>query len=218
MELVNETQRPPLILVFIMTALIIAGAYLTTRIVDPAPALANKFYWYMARSAGFTAYGLLSITVLLGVSTTSSIWDKLRLRRFVTQMHQFASLLILPFLFFHLWGLHQDTSIPFSWATILVPFTDQYRPLFTGFGILTLYGLVLIVVTSYFREKISVKAWRQVHYASFPMFILVTMHGILTGTDSTSEWAILIYLIPTTLFILLVLKRIRKSKQKPQAR
>lgn len=214
MELVNETQRPPLALVFVMTFIIIAGAYLTTRMIDPAPALANKFYWYMARSAGITAYSLLSITVLLGISASSSIWDKLRLRKFATQMHQFSALLIMPFLFFHLWGLHQDTSVPFTWLTILVPFTDKYRPLFTGFGILTLYGFVLLIGTSYFREKIGVKVWRSIHYASFPMFLLVTLHGIFSGTDSKSEWAILIYTIPTILFVGLGLKRIRSKKQK----
>ena len=61
----------------------------------------------------------------------------------------------------------------------------------------------------------SVKIWRTIHYASFPMFILVTLHGLLTGTDSPRLWAETIYLIPTILFIVLVMQRIRSNNKKP---
>lgn len=212
MELIHERQRFPFVFTCVLAVLIIAGSYVLTLIVNPAPASANRFYWYMARSAGFTAYGLLSISVLVGVSTTSAIWDKLKIRKLMTQLHQYISLLILPFLCFHLWALHQDTSIPFPWGTVFVPFSNSYRPIPTGFGVLALYAWLLIVATSYFRGKISAKYWRKFHLLSFPTFLLVTLHGILTGTDSRSGLAMLIYAIPTVLFTVLVIIRIQKSQ------
>jgi predicted ferric reductase len=194
-----------------LTIFIVVGSYTAIHLMNPGQATANRFYWYMARSAGFTSYCLLSLSVLLGVSTTSALWDKWKLRKLMTQMHQYAALLVLPFLFFHLWGLYQDASVPFGVFSLLIPFAAKYRPIYTGFGVLTLYGWLLLVITSYVREKMSAKAWRTIHYASFPMFILVTLHGLLTGTDSRQLWATAIYLVPTILFIVLVMRRFRPS-------
>ncbi len=215
MKVINERQQIPYAFSCVMVLIIIAGSYLVTRIVDPAPAVSNNFYWYMARSAGFTAYGLLSVAVLLGASASSGLWDRWKIRKLMTQMHQYAALLVAPFLFFHLWGLHQDTTVPFRWLTLLVPFLNKYRPISTGFGILTLYGGILLIVTSYFREKLSMKTWRTIHYASFPMFILVTLHGLFSGTDTGKLWTNLIYLVPTALFIVLVLNRFRSNTKAP---
>jgi sulfoxide reductase heme-binding subunit YedZ len=210
-ELLNERQRFPFGFACALTFFIIVGSYAAIHVVNPGQATANKFYWYMARSAGFTSYCLLSLAVLLGVSTTSAIWDKWKLRKLMTQMHQYAALLVLPFLFFHLWGLYQDASVPFGVFSLLIAFAAKYRPVYTGFGVLTLYGWLLLVITSYVREKMSAKVWRTIHYASFPMFILVTLHGLFTGTDSSRLWAVAIYLIPTILFIVLVMRRFRPS-------
>lgn len=218
MQLINERQRFPLVAACIVTALIIGVAFLTTHFVDPAPALANKTYWYIERSAGFTSYGLLSLAVLLGVSSSSSFWDRWNIRKLMTQMHQYVALLVFPFLFFHLWGLYMDKTIPFHVAQFVIPFTSPYRALPTGLGVLTLYAWLLLIVTSYFREKIGVKTWRTIHILSFPMFVSVSLHGLLTGTDSSKHWAALVYLIPTVLFVFFLAMRIRKSRKSPAQR
>lgn len=212
MQLMNERQRFPFAISCGVTAMIIGIAVLTTHFVDPAPALANKTYWYLSRSAAFTSYALLSLTVLLGVSSSSAIWDKLNMRKLMTQMHQYVSLLVFPFLFFHLWGLYMDKSVPFGISNLLVPFTASYRAISTGLGVLTLYAWILLIISSYFREKIGVKAWRMIHMLSFPMFIAVTLHGLLTGTDSSKLWAKLIYLVPTVVFVIFLSIRMRKNK------
>lgn len=211
MELINEEQKFPFFLACLLTFIVVAFAFFFTHLVEPNRLSQNLFYWYMARAAGFTAYLLLALAVLFGASSSSGIWDRWKIRKLITQMHQYAALLVFPFLFFHLWGLHQDTTIPYHWMNLLIPFQQTYRPIQTGFGVLTLYGWILLIGTSYIREKISVKVWRYIHYASFPMFILVTLHGLFTGTDSNRVWAMLIYIIPSVLFVLLVLQRRRKK-------
>lgn len=71
MQLINDEQRFPLIFACVLVGFIILGAYYVTHFVNPAPASANRVYWYMARAAGITAYGLLSLSVLLGASSSS---------------------------------------------------------------------------------------------------------------------------------------------------
>lgn len=212
MQLINERQQFPLVLACVTAACVIGVAFLMTHLVDPSPAAANATYWYLERSAGFTAYGLLNLSVLLGASSSLAIWDKWNMRKLMTQMHQYSALLFLPFLFFHLWGLYMDTSIPFNVKQLLVPLASRYKAVPTALGVLTLYAWILLIVSSYLREKIGVTAWRMIHILSYPMFVAVTIHGLTAGTDAHRPWAILIYLVPSILFFILTAMRLKGRK------
>lgn len=214
MQLINERQRFPLILAFIIAASVVGFSFFTTKVLNPPAATANTTYWYLERSAGFTSYGLLSIAVLLGASSSLSFWDRWNMRKLMTQMHQYASLLVFPFLFCHLFGLYMDKSVPTTIKNLLIPFTDNYRMIPVAFGILALYAWVMLIASSYFREKIGVRVWRTIHIISFPMFLSVTFHGVFSGTDSNKPWALFIYLFPTTLFVILCVKRMKKNRYK----
>lgn len=211
MQLINERQRFPFVMAYIVTVFVIGIAFLATHLVDPTPALANTNYWYIARSAGFTSYGLLSLAVLLGVSSSNAFWDRWNMRKLMTHMHQYASLLVFPFLFFHLWGLYMDKTIPFKIFQFVVPFTSPYRSIPTALGLLSIYAWIVLIISSYFQEKIGVKAWRTLHVLSFPTFVAVTFHGLFTGTDSGHPWALLIYIIPSTLFVIFLSMRVRRT-------
>ena len=207
MELVDERQISPLVLTVVFLFIVVAGSYGLVHILNPSQLTVNRYFWYMERAAGLTAYQLLSLTVILGLTVRSSVWDRLRARKVMTQVHQFASLLVLPFIALHLWGIHQDSSVPFTWLQVFVPLQSSYRTLATSLGTLSLYGVLVIVISSYLRPKISVNTWRAIHYASFPVFILVTAHGLWSGTDSTAPWAMWFYMVPALTFLALVIKR-----------
>ncbi|MCF8565415.1 ferric reductase-like transmembrane domain-containing protein [Alicyclobacillus tolerans] len=212
MEFVEERQQGPFWVTYGAMFFIMVASYGLSRLLNPGQAAVNMFYWYMARSAGFTAYLLLSLTVVLGVSNTSAVWDRWKLRKLITQMHQYASLLVVPFIAFHLWGLYQDTTIQFHLASFLLPFHAAYRPFATTLGVLSLYGMVILIGSSYLMKRMGPKTWRSIHFLSFPTFVLVTLHGMLAGTDSGQRWALFIYLVPFTVFLILTSKRMRKVK------
>lgn len=214
MELVNERQVAPLVFGGVLVLLMICGSYGLVHIMYPTAAAQNRVFWYMERAAGFTSYELLSFTAILGVTGTSGIWDRWKLRYVMTQLHQFASILLLAFIALHLWGLHEDSTVPFPWAKLLVPFASTYRPLPTGCGVLTLYGILVLIVTSWIRDKVGVKFWRFVHFLSFPTFALVTIHGLLAGTDSGTHQALWLYLVPILVFAIGLAARIRKASKR----
>ncbi|SIS50318.1 ferric reductase-like transmembrane domain-containing protein [Alicyclobacillus vulcanalis] len=214
MQLMAKPQRWPFVYTWIVILGIILASYGITVWTNPAPASANLTHWYMARSAGMTAYLLLWLTAFLGVTTTSGAWDKLKLRKLVTQLHQFSAMLVLPFVFFHLWGLYEDKTVPFTIPALLVPFADRYRPAAVALGVLSLYAWVLLVVTSYFRERLSAVAWRRIHMLAFPMFAAVTLHGLLAGSDSHTAWARLVYAVATCVLLAASVARWRKARQK----
>ena len=53
--------------------------------------------------------------------------------------------------------------------------------------------MVLIYVSFALRKRIGVKNWRRLHYATYLVFALATVHGLAAGTDSARPWAIWLY-------------------------
>jgi DMSO/TMAO reductase YedYZ heme-binding membrane subunit len=55
-----------------------------------------------------------------------------------------------------------------------------------AWGIVGFYLLAAIEVTSLVRSRLPQRVWRSVHFASFPLFIVTTIHGLSAGTDRHS--------------------------------
>jgi sulfoxide reductase heme-binding subunit YedZ len=89
-----------------------------------------------------------------------------------------------------------------------VPFAGPYRPLWVGFGQLTL-GLSLVVLLSFYvRKRIGTRTWRTVHYLSFLAFVGATVHGLMAGSDSIAGWVYAGYLTCTATVAFLTTYRI----------
>jgi DMSO/TMAO reductase YedYZ heme-binding membrane subunit len=46
-----------------------------------------------------------------------------------------------------------------------------------------MYLLLAVELTSLARRRLPKRAWRAIHFASFPLFLVATVHGITAGTD-----------------------------------
>src|SRR5215211_527915 len=89
----------------------------------------------VARAAGFTAYGLLTGSVVLGLALGLR-WRSPRWPRWATtELHRFVTLLTLVFLGLHVVLLALDGYMRFRPVELLVPFANHYRPLWTGLGV-----------------------------------------------------------------------------------
>lgn len=144
-----------------------------------------KAYWYLSRSSALVAFGLLWLSMLLGLSITSKaarIWPG---GPTIFDAHQFTSLLGLAFGLFHGLILLGDAYIDYSLAQVLLPFGSQgFRPLWVGLGQVALYVLALIDFSFYVRPWIGRGAWRMIHVLSFAVFLLALAHGVGSGTDT----------------------------------
>jgi methionine sulfoxide reductase heme-binding subunit len=212
-ELVHERSVTPLFVSGMLLLVLIFGSYGVGHLMYSDQSSLNQFFWSMERAAGLTAYGLLTTTVALGMVTRSGMWDKWRLRSAMSHVHQFVALLFIPFVALHLWGLFQDRSVPFSWVQALVPLQSTYRPIPVGFGILSMYGMFVLIVSSALRKYIGARAWRALHALSFPLFIMVTLHGLFAGTDSTQVWGWSVYAAGGGIFLLALVTRLAQGKR-----
>jgi sulfoxide reductase heme-binding subunit YedZ len=214
MESISITTRAPrqggwlrAILLVLMMALIF-GSFLIVLWVARSPAgqgigaaLKGLFalesvqsWWYITRAAGLTAYFLMWLSMVWGMAVSARVFQPLLEGAHAYDFHEFLSLLGLGFVGLHVGVLMLDKYLPFSVAQILIPFTNTYRPFWTGLGIIGLYILLLVTITFYLRRSIGIRAFRAIHVLSLLGYLGTTLHGFFGGTDSALPVSRLLYL------------------------
>jgi sulfoxide reductase heme-binding subunit YedZ len=154
---------------------------------------ADPTFWLLARASGFTAYLLLTASVLAGLVLKSRPFRSLKPAT-VTDTHRFLALLGLGALALHGVTLVLDSTVRIPVVALLVPGLSPYRPLAVGIGVLAA-ELMLVVYASFSqRRRIGTKNWRRLHWATYAIFAGATIHGLTAGTDTGTPWAFSLYL------------------------
>ncbi len=149
--------------------------------------------WETARAAGFVAYLLVTTSVAMGL-VLSLKWRTGPWTRFVTtELHRFVTLLSLVFVGVHGVAVLVDPFIKFTPLEILVPLVSHYRPIWMALGIVAAYLMVAVWLSERIQKRIGYAWWRRLHYLTFLAFVLVTVHGIATGSDTRTWWALAVY-------------------------
>ncbi len=156
--------------------------------------------WFITRTAGITAYLLMFLVVLLGTGMTTSY-----IYRFINPVqawvvHKYLSLALGVALLTHILALLFDKFVDFNWLDILIPFASSYNPIFLSLGIFAFYILLVVIFSSLFFRLKYKKAWRGIHYAVYPLFMLSFLHGAFIGTDSNTVWMQTAYLSTGLIF------------------
>ena len=100
--------------------------------------------------------------------------------------------LALVFTGVHVGAIVVDTYVHFGLVDVLVPFAAKWHPVAVAAGIGALYLLAAVELTSLLRARLPRVVWRRVHYASFPLFVFATVHGLTAGTDTTRRVALFV--------------------------
>jgi len=141
--------------------------------------------WLASRAAGFTALGLLTLQIALGLvlshPTNKSSW-KLSKRLF--PWHENAWIFVLAFLAAHVVSLIADPYAGVGLLGALVPGLSEYRSTPVALGTLGLWALLATGVTARYTKLLPPGAWLSIHRLGVVVFVLAWMHGLLAGTDS----------------------------------
>ncbi|HEY6567795.1 MAG TPA: ferric reductase-like transmembrane domain-containing protein [Actinomycetota bacterium] len=163
--------------------------------------------WILLRSAGIGAYLMLFLSVSWGLISTTAVVSKRVSKRSANLFHQFTANAGLLLLAIHMALLLIDEFMPFAIADLLIPMRSTYRPVATGLGVVGMYLMVVILVTSWLRKPIGPAWWRRLHLLSVPAFTVALAHGIFAGSDSGRPWAMAMYAITGILVLFLVIVR-----------
>jgi sulfoxide reductase heme-binding subunit YedZ len=168
----------------------------------------DKLPWYASRLLAFLAYLAIAGSVVYGLLLSTGILDALAHRPITIALHQDLAYAGFGLSIVHGGLLGLDRTIHFSLADLLVPFASPFRPLWVGFGQLALYVTLVVIASFHVRRRIGQRAWRTLHYLTVLVFLGVTAHGIMSGTDTATPWAWWLYVGSTMAVIFLTAYRI----------
>jgi methionine sulfoxide reductase heme-binding subunit len=151
-------------------------------------------FWLLARASGLTAYVLLTLSVLAGLVVKSRPFGRSVKTASATDVHRFLALLGLGMLTLHGLTLVLDSTVHVSLTTLVVPFTSAYRAAAVAAGVVAAELAALITLSFSLRRWIGGRNWRRLHWATYLVFVLGTVHGLAAGTDSSRPWALGLYL------------------------
>lgn len=154
----------------------------------------SQAWWYTARAGGIVAWALASLAVIGGLQLSTRLLRK-PAPSWVLDIHRFLGGLSVAFVGVHILGLAADQFIGFGPEDFLVPFVSSYEPAAVGLGVVAMYLLVAIELTSLAMRRMPRRTWHAVHLTSFVVFIVATVHGLTVGTDRHNalfQWACLL--------------------------
>src|SRR5439155_8375055 len=120
-------------------------------------------------------------------------WPRLALE----DVHRFGGLLVGSFVAIHVVTIAIDAWLPFPIQSLLVPYLSRYRPLWVAAGIVAAELLLALAITNHYRRRLPYRFWRRAHDANFLVWSAATLHGVGSGTDRSSPWALSLYAVST---------------------
>jgi predicted ferric reductase len=163
----------------------------------------SEMVWYIARASGIVTWALLAASVAWGLTLTARPFGNRPRAAWLLDLHRFLAGAAVIFLAVHVGSILADTYVHFGPVNVLVPFTGRWHPVAVAWGIVAMYVLVALEVTSLLRARLPRRWWRATHYASFPLFGFATVHALTAGTDRHNplfRWGIILV---TALVVLL---------------
>lgn len=148
--------------------------------------MTSQTWWYVARSGGIVAWVLLAASVFWGVALSSRFLGRKPKPNWMLDLHRFLGGLAVVFTAIHVVALIADSYVTITIVNVLVPFTGSYHVSELAWGIVAMYLLLAVEVSSLLRRRLGKRLWRGVHYLSFPLFLASTVHLLLIGTDRTA--------------------------------
>lgn len=149
--------------------------------------------WFANRGSGVVLVALLTLSTALGVIATvragSARWP-----RFATQtLHRNVSLLTMVMLVAHVVTAVLDEYVDLTWFDAFAPVAGKYAAknrLSLTLASIAFDVLLVVVLSSLVRARLSHRFWRGLHLASYLSWAFGVLHGFLIGTDARTQWSI----------------------------
>jgi hypothetical protein len=147
----------------------------------------QQLWWYLARSTGIVAWALLTASVLWGLLFSTELLAGRPAPKWLLDLHRFLGALAVIFTGLHLLTLVADSYTSFGLREILVPYASAWKPAPVAAGVVAMYALLAVELSSLAMRRLPRRVWHAVHLAAFGSFWAATIHGIAAGTDRTNR-------------------------------
>ena len=153
-------------------------------------------FWITSRAAGIAALVLSSASLCAGLLIRVR-GERRLLGGESRTLHESLALATLAALAVHGLALLGDGYLHPNPVEISIPFTTNYRPVWTGIGIVAGWGIAILGLSYYARNAIGTARWRLLHRFIAVFWVLGIIHTIGAGTDAGQLWLLIVLAIPT---------------------
>ena len=148
----------------------------------------------LSNEVGLAACYLLTLNLLLGVLlgvryNPWTHWPHRRVNYF--RIHNWTGYCALAASALHPIVVLFSGDVHFRIRDITVPLWSPQQPVVNTLGALGLYATALVVATSYWRARMTRRAWKRLHYTAYAAAILFYLHGLLsdpTVNNRAVDW------------------------------
>lgn len=150
--------------------------------------------WEIARASAFVAFACYTLVVAWGIGLSGRVWKPPAAQ---LGFHRFLSSLGLVAVGTHVVSLMLDHYARVSLGSLV---GGDPRPGVTV-GAMALWLTVALPLSFRLKQArwIGHRAWRSLHYFGYAVWMLALVHGVLSGTDSRSPFAIALYAVSAAL-------------------
>ena len=132
--------------------------------------------------AGLGAMILITLNVLLGILVSRNYnparrWPFRKIPLF--RIHNWTAYVALVLILLHPGLLLLQDRPKFALGDLLYPLHSPGQSLYNSLGALTLYSLLVVVITSYFRPRLGSRPWKKIHYTAYFAGAIMFAHGTL---------------------------------------
>jgi hypothetical protein len=188
-------RAPRAVRIIASLALLTGGGWLTARLLGRAAQLVagdHNAPWIVGRASGITAYLLLVALVAMGLLLSHPWRTRWQRPSALTRIRTHVALaaFTLTFTTVHVVVLATDRYTGVGWAGALLPMGASYRPVPVTLGVIGLYSGLISGITASLAGRVVARLWWPLHKISALALVLVWLHGVLAGSDSTALLAV----------------------------
>jgi sulfoxide reductase heme-binding subunit YedZ len=144
----------------------------------------DQIWWHLARASGIVAWVLLASSVVWGLLLSTRLLREVDRPAWLLDLHRWLGTLTWATTAVHLATLMADSFVQFTAADLFIPFSSSWKPGAIAWGIVAMYLLVVIQVSSRWMRQLPRPVWHAIHLASYPTFAMVSIHSFAAGTDA----------------------------------
>ena len=140
---------------------------------------------------GLIAIACLALNFIVGFFILSNSKIKLPYNLSFLGLHKLTGYSAAISILVHIILIPLDPKSEFSWSDLLLPLWTKHQPYANTFGALALYLIAVVVISSYFKEKIKLSLWRTLHYISYFAAVPLIVHSVWTDPkleDRPIDW------------------------------
>lgn len=153
--------------------------------------------WFFGRASGLVAFLCMWVSLMIAQSIRNPWMRRWIAPAYKLDLHIYFAIAAFLLGAFHGVAFILDRYTNLSILEFFIPFyadSGVVNTIFLGFGILALYGFLIVGTIAMFRRFLPYKVFRISHFLNIPVAILVYWHAVKIGTDLKVGWVFWIFL------------------------